>query len=401
MEQQRQQRADGGALLRGFVPETDFFFASPHGSLCASYVDGPRVLGASAHDLLTQAARGFQDVPPPYRERAILAGALPFDPQRDASLSIYVGQQSAGPFPLRPQRRAIASRRVPARPRKVLLRPTPAAYVDSVSRALARIEHTALSKVVLARAFEVALPEPLDLKALLGQLAAQNPRRYVFHTNIGTELGAQRALVGASPALLLRKRGLEVTSHPLGGSAPRSRDVVEDRERGASLLRCPKSRREHAYVVDAMASALSPFCAELSVPRDPTLVQTENLWHLGSKIVGRLSDERLSSLALACALHPTPAVCGVPAPLARAAIHDLDGCERDFFGGAVGYCDSAGDGEWALSIRCAQITPELARLYAGAGIVSGLIPEVELEETSLKLNTMLRALGMPRLAQVL
>lgn len=401
MEQQRQQRADAAGLLRGFVPETDFFFASPQGVLCASEVDGPCVHGTLDRDLMTQALRAFEDVPPPDRERAILAGALPFERQRGACLSIYLGQASAGPFPLRSPRRAIARRRVPSGPRRVLMRPTPAAYVDGVSRVLERIEHTSLRKVVLARAFEVTLPEPLDLKALLGQLIAHNPRRYVFHANVGAAFGTPRALIGASPALLVRKRDVEVTTHPLGGSAPRSRDVVEDRERGASLLRCPKNRREHAYVVEAMASALSPFCTDLSVPRDPTLVQTENLWHLGSKIVGRLADARLSSLALISALHPTPAVCGTPPLLARAAIHDIEGCERDFFGGAVGYCDAAGDGEWALSIRCAQITPGLARLYAGAGIVSGSIPEIELEETSLKLNTVLRALGMPRLAQVL
>lgn len=400
-QQQRQHRSDGAALLRGFVPDSDFFFASAQGTLCASYVDGPRVRGAAARDLEAAVQRGFADVPPPYHDGAIVAGALPFDPARDASLSIYVGQQSAGPLPLRPQRRAVATRRVPERPRKVLMRPTPAAYVDCVSRALARIERTNLSKVVLARAFDIALPEPLDLKLLLAQLAAHNPRRYIFHANLGAELGTRRALVGASPELLLRKRGAEVLSHPLSGSAPRSRDVVEDRERAAALLRCTKNRREHAHVVEAVASALAPHCVELEVPRDPALIQTENLWHLGTKVGGRLRDPRQSSLTLACALHPTPSVCGAPAAAARAAILDIEGCERDFFGGLVGYCDAAGDGEWAVSLRCAQVTPETARLYAGAGIVAGSIPEVELEETSLKLNTMLRALGMPRLAQVL
>lgn len=120
------------------------------------------------------------------------------------------------------------------------------------------------------------------------------------------------------------------------------------------------------------------------------------MWHLSTRVVGELKDSSTSSLQLATALHPTPAICGTPTDLARASIRALEPFDREFYTGMVGWMDAAGDGEWVVTIRCAEVEGRLLRLFAGAGIVPESIPDEELAETSAKFQTMLRAMGMDR-----
>ncbi|MGA9870976.1 MAG: chorismate-binding protein, partial [Rhodococcus sp. (in: high G+C Gram-positive bacteria)] len=202
------------------------------------------------------------------------------------------------------------------------------------------------------------------------------------------------ALAGSSPEVLVRTVGRRVTCHPLAGSAPRFTDEQCDRESGLALEASAKDAREHAFVVDAIRSALEPFCATLDVPTQPALTRTPQLWHLGTPISGELSDDRTSSLELAVALHPTPAVCGTPTDLAYKEIDELEGA-RGFYGGAIGWCDRSGDGEWMVAIRCAETQSNSNTLvaYAGGGIVAESDPESELQETITKFGTMLSALG--------
>lgn len=160
------------------------------------------------------------------------------------------------------------------------------------------------------------------------------------------------------------------------------------------MLSSAKDLHEHAVVADAVAAALRPFCRTLDVPEKPSLIKTETMWHLSSVIKGELSDPSVTALELAAALHPTPAVCGTPTDLAREAILSIEPFDRDFFTGMVGWCDDAGDGEWIVTIRCAEAEERSLRLYAGAGVVAGSKPEDELQETSAKFRTMLRAMGV-------
>uniref|UniRef100_UPI0015F1001F isochorismate synthase n=1 Tax=Pseudonocardia pini TaxID=2758030 RepID=UPI0015F1001F len=162
----------------------------------------------------------------------------------------------------------------------------------------------------------------------------------------------------------------------------------------AALLASDKDRREHALVAGQVADVLGRFCADLEVPAGPEVIGTPTMWHLSSRITGRLVDPGVSSLELAEALHPTPAVCGVPEDPARAAIADLEADDRGYFTGLVGWTDPRGDGEWVITIRSAEVSGETVRLFAGAGIVEGSEPAAELAETGAKFRTMLRALGV-------
>jgi isochorismate synthase len=351
--------------------------------------------GRSPSELAERALRGAALEGSP---NALVVGALPFASSDEPALSL-VRECVTGAA-------AWAAALAQDAPREVLTsgavteRPPVAEYQQAVLRALAAIEVGYLEKVVLARAVDYALLAPPCRGALLAQLLRRHPNAHVFVCRLDSAGEPRRTLLGASPELLVSKRGRQVRSHPLAGSAPRSVESRQDRARATALLRCEKNRREHAFVVDAVASALSPWCSELRIPKEPTLVATPKVWHLGTPIEGTLRDADVSSLALAEILHPTPAVCGSPRSLARACIPEFEGFERGFYAGAVGYCDITGDGHWAVAIRCADMTDERLRLYAGAGIVAGADSAQELEETSVKLTTMLDALGLAQLEQV-
>ncbi|GAB3461846.1 chorismate-binding protein [Actinophytocola sediminis] len=130
------------------------------------------------------------------------------------------------------------------------------------------------------------------------------------------------------------------------------------------------------------------------MPDRPELVSTSAVWHLSTRITGELIDREMTSLRLAGALHPTPAVCGSPFAAARDTIAELEPFDRGFYAGAVGWCDADGDGQWVVGIRCAELADRVMTLYAGAGIMPASRPDLELAETSAKFATLLRAMGM-------
>jgi isochorismate synthase len=248
-----------------------------------------------------------------------------------------------------------------------------------------------LDKVVLARTLRIDLDEPIDMRQILAGLAAMNTHGYTFAAPLPTP---GTTLIGASPELLVRRTGMTFESRPLAGSRPRGSDPVQDRANAQALLASRKDHEEHRPVVEAEVEALRPFCRRLDVPRTPSLVSTPSMWHLCTKITGELIDPAVTALTLAAALHPTPAVCGSPTKDARAAIAQIEGFDRGFYSGAVGWVDSAGDGEWAVSIRSAEATDQSLRLFAGAGILAKSQPALELAETSAKFQTLLRGMGL-------
>jgi isochorismate synthase len=265
-------------------------------------------------------------------------------------------------------------------------------YADAVARAASEIRDGALRKVVLARMIEVRAGHELDPRRLLHHLRAVEPHAYTFAVPAAGERGSEASLVGASPELLVRRRGREIRSNPLAGSAPRSGDPEEDRENGLALAGSAKDHEEHAIVVDSMAETLRPFCGELRWDPEPILHETANVWHLSTRFRGILREPAPSVVELVAALHPTPAVCGEPRAEALELIGELELFDRGRYAGAAGWIDAAGDGEWVIALRCAELEGERATLYAGAGIVADSVPEREVDETDRKFRAFLDAL---------
>lgn len=245
-----------------------------------------------------------------------------------------------------------------------------------------------LRKVVLAREVLVEANRAIPVADVVGRLRALYPACRVFSVD---------GFVGASPELLVTRQGSSVTTYPMAGTVARSGDPEVDARLARELLASPKEREEHALVVEDVARRLAPFCASLDVPEQPTVSSFRNVSHLGTRIHGRLHERPgpASALALAAALHPTPAVAGTPTDDALAFIAEVEKFDRGRYAGPVGWVDARGDGEWAVGIRAAELDGSRARLFAGVGIVAGSDPQAELVETQLKLQALLSAVVRP------
>ncbi|MFI6904758.1 isochorismate synthase [Nonomuraea sp. NPDC050394] len=355
--------------LAGYERTRSVLFASPRGTLLTrgrSTIAGGELatLADRLPALLGQSG-------------GLAAGAISFD----GTAHLLVPSESAWSAPLPAAAPPVPSGRWWRRQT-----PAPAAYMRAVRLALAELEAGNLDKVVLARTLELRSDEPISLRHLLRPLLGHG---YSF----ATPLPGGSTLAGASPELLVARHGRQVLSNPLAGSAERSADPVEDARRAAALLESAKDLHEHRLVVEAVTERLRRYCDDLDVPKAPQLTSTATMWHLSTKITGILRDPATSVLTLAAALHPTPAVCGTPQAAARRVIGELEAVERGFYSGLAGWCDAAGDGEWAVAIRCCEVHEHTVRLFAGAGIVAGSVPERELAETTSKFRTVLDALG--------
>ena len=257
---------------------------------------------------------------------------------------------------------------------------------SAVASALAMIDDGILHKVVLAREVVVEADAPFSIATAAATLRRTQPGCFVF---------ADGNFIGASPELLVRRRGADVTSRPMAGTVPRQQSVVDDDAAIAALATSVKDNEEHHYVVDAVVEVLARHCGSLDVSA-PEPVRLTTVTHLTTTITGTLDGtDTPSALELAVALHPTPAVGGTPGAAAVAAIAALEPFDRGRYGGAVGWVDARGDGEFAVALRCAELDGTRARLLAGAGIVAGSDPDLEWAETQAKLEPMLRTLVRP------
>lgn len=322
----------------------------------------------------------------------IVVGALPFDVSKSPALMTPQSYDFADALPVPPPN--------PMPPARVTATiPAAEEHGRRIGRALAALRDPAsgLRKVVLARALRVSADSPWDVETLLHRLAEADPHAYTYLADLSPAGSSysDRALVGASPELLVARRGDTVTCQPFAGSAPRSEDPRADRAEGRALSESPKNRVEHALVVDEMRKALDPLCVDLQIAPTPQLSSTAALWHLSTPITGRVREMSTTAMDLALALHPTPAVGGVPADAAAAMIAELEG-DRGFYAGTTGWCDERGDGRWVVSIRCAELSANrmTARAYSGGGIVADSDVSDEIEETTAKFTTILAALGV-------
>nr|WP_243877742.1 isochorismate synthase [Stenotrophomonas maltophilia] len=251
-----------------------------------------------------------------------------------------------------------------------------------------------LQKVVLARSLVARTHRALSPDVLLARLGA-DPSVATYAVPLPVEVGQVPAwLVGATPELLLRKRGAELLSHPLAGSARRCADAAEDERAAQDLLASTKDHDEHRHVVEAIVEGLAPYCSHIDAQPRPALHATASMWHLGTRIHATLKDPHTSAAELLAQLHPTPAVCGTPRLAALQRIRELETVPRGFYAGAVGWLDAQGDGDWYVAIRCARLQGMQLRLFAGAGIVADSQPEAEVAETAAKFAALLNALGV-------
>ena len=263
----------------------------------------------------------------------------------------------------------------------------PVAWTAAVGSAVARLRAGEAEKVVLAREVIARGDGVVSAGTVVRGLRAAYPSCFTYLVT-----GADgTAFAGASPELLVRKAGSRATSQPMAGSVARGATDAEDDRLARQLEESAKDAVEHRVVSKFVVEALQPFCTDVSAP-PPEVVRFTNIQHLATNVSATLVEPFADALRLAAALHPTPAVGGWPRDAAQQMIEELEGMERGWYAGAVGWIDGRGDGELAVALRCGLLWEDGARLYAGVGVMPDSDPARELEETELKFKALLTAL---------
>lgn len=252
------------------------------------------------------------------------------------------------------------------------------AWREQVEAIRAAIRAGAVTKVVAARRATVELDRAASPAAILDQLRARFPLCTSFALLRG---GA--AFLGATPEKLVERRGSVVSTEALAGSIARGR--ADD------LLASRKDLEEHRLVVDAIVEGLRPLCTQVSVESEPRIRELPDLLHMQTPIEGR-AREGVDVLALVEALHPTPAVGGVPTIETTRWIAAHEPEPRGWYSAPFGWFDASGDGAFVVALRSGLLRGDRAFVYAGAGIMEDSDPLSEYEETALKMQALLGAL---------
>jgi isochorismate synthase len=271
----------------------------------------------------------------------------------------------------------------PTAPAQIRSARPPGDFEAAVSAATYRIGAGEMSKVVLAREVIVAAGSAHDPAAIFGAMRSEFPSCFCFC--VGTP---EAAFVGASPELLVRRSGASVSTVALAGSTRRSSDPAVDDHLGEQLLRSDKNRREQRIVAKRIVRALRPHSVWVEAAAEPEIVKVANIQHLATPVIAQLAESH-SAIELAGLLHPTPAVGGEPWPGAAQAIAELEGMDRGWYAGPVGWMDATEDGEFCVALRSALLRDREAHLFAGVGVVVGSDPAAELAETEVKLGALL------------
>jgi len=263
----------------------------------------------------------------------------------------------------------------------------PEHYEAAVARAVEHIAAGELSKVVLAREVRVHHRRAIEPGPVFGALREAFPECYCYLVST-----PEAAFLGASPELLVRREGARAQTVALAGTERRSADPAVDAHLGERLRASEKNREEHAIVARRIERTLEPVSLWVTAADEPALVRVQNVQHLATPIRAQLS-EPTPVLEVAGLLHPTPAVGGEPADRAERLIPALEGLDRGWYAGPVGWTDLGGDGELCVALRCALLRGPVAHLYAGAGVVADSVPAEELAETEIKLAALLPLLS--------
>lgn len=263
-----------------------------------------------------------------------------------------------------------------------------AAWARAVQAVLGAIGRGEVQKVVLARSLDVRFADPPDPVAILARVRKDNPGGtiFVFEPRVGT------VLLGAAPEVLVTLADGRFLTTAVAGSTARGATPAEDEILARRLLSSPKERAEHGFGVDDIVSRLSPYADQVEIESQPRILRLHRIQHLETDIAARVAPE-VGALELVRALHPTAAVSGAPREPAASLLAREEALDRGWYAGPVGWCDAAGNGEFAPALRCAVGQGRDWRLFAGAGIVAGSDPDREWSETTMKFAPMLHALG--------
>jgi len=223
--------------------------------------------------------------------------------------------------------------------------------------------------------------------SLYRSLRRTNPSPFMFYFNFGNF-----QVIGASPEILVRVMGGEVTIRPIAGTRPRGATPEEDRALEADLLADQKELAEHLMLLDLGRNDVGRVARTGTVrPTEQFVIERySHVMHIVSNVVGELSDEHDALSALLAGL-PAGTVSGAPKVRAMQIIDELEPEKRGVYGGGVGYFSAGGDMDVCIALRTAVVKDKKLYIQAGGGVVYDSDPEAEYMETVHKSNAIRRA----------
>ncbi|MGR3496455.1 anthranilate synthase component I [Citreimonas sp.] len=259
------------------------------------------------------------------------------------------------------------------------------AYLSAVETAKEYIKAGDIFQVVPSQRWTQDFPLPPF--ALYRSLRRTNPSPFMFYFNFG---GFQ--VIGASPEILVRVFGREVTIRPIAGTRPRGATPEADRALEADLLADHKELAEHLMLLDLGRNDVGRVSKIGTVrPTEEFVIERySHVMHIVSNVVGELSDEHDALSALLAGL-PAGTVSGAPKVRAMQIIDELEPEKRGVYGGGVGYFSSGGDMDMCIALRTAIVKDAKLYIQAGGGVVYDSDPEAEYQETVHKSNAIRRA----------
>lgn len=263
----------------------------------------------------------------------------------------------------------------------------PVKWKQSVRQATEEITEKNAEKIVLAREVRLHFNQQANIASVIQKLIETQQTSYIFAFESEGD-----CFVGATPERLVKVEKNNLLSTCLAGTAPRGKTDEEDKKIGKHLLMDEKNRQEHEFVVKMIKNALLKSCKHVEIPKEPVLLALENLQHLYTPVTGQLMED-YTIFNVIEELHPTPALGGTPTKESLAFIREHELLDRGWYGAPIGWVDSNRNGEFAVAIRSGLIQGDEASLFAGCGVVADSEPEMEYEETKIKLLPMLNVLG--------
>lgn len=262
----------------------------------------------------------------------------------------------------------------------------PEKWLQSVSDAITAIKENEAEKIVLARLLQAKLSDRANISGMLARLKETQSTSYLFAAEHDGD-----CFIGATPERLIQIIGDDVFSTCLAGTAPRGKTDEEDEQIAYNLFNDEKNREEHDHVVQMIRRAIEPFCTDIDIPQEPTVYRLRNLHHLYTPVRAKLAKKD-ALFSIIEALHPTPALGGVPRDYALAFIREHEPKNRGWYGAPFGWLDHSGNSEFAVAIRSGLMRGDEAYLFAGCGVMRDSDPQLELEETGIKFLPMLNVL---------
>ena len=255
-----------------------------------------------------------------------------------------------------------------------------------INKSYEMFNNAELDKIVLARKTVLSFNDKLNNIQIMKRLKESNPNAFHFCFQQNDDV----SFVGATPERLYKRDKRQVFTEAIAGTRPRGKTEEHDAFLKKDLLTCEKDLREHRYVVDRIKNVLNETCENIVSDDNVKIIENAHVQHLCYKMQGELK-EGITDAQFLRNIHPTPAVGGYPSEIALRKIDEMEGFDRGWYAGPVGWVNHSA-AEFAVALRSGVIYNNKLALFAGAGIVDGSNAADEWDEIDNKISNFMQIL---------